>query len=100
MRDDNSTLQAFDLAQFGVHAVRARHQLNLSRAELARQTGLTEDKLRRLELCDGGVTLRDASVVQRTLGRLLEALLGVDSTSSNGLRSHRSAPRTGSQRPV
>jgi hypothetical protein len=71
MRDD-SDLQAIDLARFGVHAVQARHLLCLSRAALARLTGLSEDKLRRLELCDGSITLRDAGTVQRTLDHLLE----------------------------
>jgi ribosome-binding protein aMBF1 (putative translation factor) len=72
MREDlGFDLWEFDIARYGVHVVRARHQLGLSRSELSRRVGLSRDKVRRLEYCDGGVRLADAGKVQRMLHCLI-----------------------------
>jgi ribosome-binding protein aMBF1 (putative translation factor) len=71
VRDLDFDLWNFDIAHYGVHVVRARHRLGMSRAELARRVGLSKDKLLRLEYCDGTVKLSDAGKVQRVLHRLV-----------------------------
>jgi DNA-binding XRE family transcriptional regulator len=72
MQDLSFDLWAFDLQTYGLHVVRCRHRLNMSRASLARAAGVSEDKLLRLERCDPSISLRDAARVQRVLHNLVE----------------------------